>query len=36
VTKENDEISMRIWEGILHECQQTQKKEEEEEEEEAI
>jgi hypothetical protein len=25
VTKGKDEISMRIWEGILHECQQNQK-----------
>jgi hypothetical protein len=27
VTKGKDEISMRIWEGILRECQQNQKKE---------
>lgn len=27
VAKGNDEISKRIWEGILHECQQNQKKE---------
>jgi hypothetical protein len=26
VTKGNDEISMRIWEGILHECQQDKEK----------
>jgi hypothetical protein len=26
VTKENDEISKRIWEGILDGCQQNQKK----------
>jgi hypothetical protein len=29
VTKGKDEISMRIWEGTRHECQQNKKKKKE-------